>query len=72
MVKHFPKIGDTTLQGRLSGRVVGFGHASGGKGRGRVLPPNTEGEQNWINVLHYILIRLSPIKLGQFMTNPIL
>ena len=28
-------------------------NALGGKGRGRVLPPNTEGEYNQINVLHY-------------------
>ena len=41
VARHFPKIGYTTLQGRLSGRVVGYGHVSGGKGRGRVLPPDT-------------------------------
>ena len=41
---HFPKIGYTTLQGRLSGRVVGYGHVLGSKGRGRVLLPDTEGE----------------------------
>ena len=41
VARQFPKIGYTTLQGRLSGRVLGYGHASGGKG---ILPPDTEGE----------------------------
>ena len=33
------KIGYTTLQGCLSGRVKDYDHASGGKGKERVFPP---------------------------------
>ena len=40
----YPSISYTTLQGRISGRVQGYDHASGGKGRARVLPKAVEGK----------------------------
>ena len=44
VASRFPTIGYTILQGRLCGRVQGYSHASGSKGKGRILPPATEGE----------------------------
>ena len=48
VARNYPKIGYTTLQGHLSGRVKGYDHASGGKGKERMLPPDTEGKENQI------------------------
>ena len=40
----YPSISYTTLQGRISGQVQGYDHASGGKWRARVLPKAVEGK----------------------------
>ena len=42
---HVPK---TTLCKRVTGRVLGQGHQSGGKGKGRVL---TSGKSSFVSVL---------------------